>query len=95
MNVSLTPELEQYVNRKVESGLYQTASEVIREGLRLLREKEEIHQRRLDDLRREIQLGLDQADKGQVSPFNEETLREVKARGKARLEAKKKTPGAR
>ena len=38
MNVSLTPELERLVNEKVESGLYQTASEVVREALRLLLE---------------------------------------------------------
>ena len=36
MNVSLTPELEEFVNLKVQSGRYSTASEVIREGLRLL-----------------------------------------------------------
>ena len=40
MNVSLTPELERLVNEKVESGLYQTASEVVREGLRLVEERE-------------------------------------------------------
>jgi antitoxin ParD1/3/4 len=37
MNVSLTPELEKLVNEKVRSGLYQTASEVVREALRLLK----------------------------------------------------------
>ena len=37
MNVSLTPELEELVNEKVRSGLYQTASEVVREALRLLK----------------------------------------------------------
>lgn len=36
MNVSLTPELEQYIRRKVESGLYSNASEVVRDALRLL-----------------------------------------------------------
>ena len=41
MNVSLTPELEKLVQEKVASGLYQTASEVIREGLRLLKERDE------------------------------------------------------
>jgi antitoxin ParD1/3/4 len=40
MNVSLTPELERLVNEKVASGLYQTASEVVREALRLLRERD-------------------------------------------------------
>jgi putative addiction module CopG family antidote len=40
MNVSLTAELEKYVRRKVASGLYNNASEVIREALRLLVERE-------------------------------------------------------
>jgi len=42
MNVSLTPELEKYVDEKVESGLYNNASEVVRESLRLLKEHDEI-----------------------------------------------------
>ena len=42
MNVSLTPELEKFVDGKVESGLYNNASEVVREGLRLLKEHDEI-----------------------------------------------------
>lgn len=81
MNVSLTPELEQYVNKRVQSGLYHSASEVIREGLRLLKEKEEVHQGKLANLRREIQIGIDQANRGQVSTFNKETLKEIKAQG--------------
>ena len=40
MNISLTPELEQMVDDKVKSGRYASASEVIREGLRLLEERE-------------------------------------------------------
>lgn len=44
MNVSLTPELEQFVQEKVSSGLYYSASEVIREGLRLLKEREQLQQ---------------------------------------------------
>lgn len=80
MNVSLTPELEQYVAKKVESGLYQTASEVIREGLRLLKEKDELHQRKLDVLRREIQVGIDQADRGELSPIDAKgTLKRLRA----------------
>jgi antitoxin ParD1/3/4 len=59
MNVSLTPELEQYVQEKVSSGLYYSASEVIREGLRLLREREQLQQIRLQELRQDIQAGLD------------------------------------
>ena len=47
MNVSLTPELEELVNEKVRSGLYQTASEVVREALRLLRQRD-LETRRAD-----------------------------------------------
>jgi antitoxin ParD1/3/4 len=90
MNVSLTPELEQYINGKVRSGLYHSASEVIREGLRLLKEKDDIHQEKLQDLRRDLQIGIDQADRGQVSPFSERTLRETKAEGRKRLAAGRK-----
>ena len=47
MNVSLTPELEALVNDKVRSGLYQTASEVVREALRLLKQRDD-EARRMD-----------------------------------------------
>ncbi|MSV28135.1 MAG: type II toxin-antitoxin system ParD family antitoxin [Bryobacterales bacterium] len=40
MNISLTPELEQLIKDKVQTGLYQTVSEVLREGLHLLRERD-------------------------------------------------------
>jgi antitoxin ParD1/3/4 len=58
MNVSLTPELEKLVYRKVKSGRYQTASEVIREALRALEERDQLTNSRLTELRREIQEGL-------------------------------------
>ena len=55
MNVSLTPELEALVNEKVRSGFYQTASEVVREALRLLKQRD-------DEARRaDHQAGLAQA----------------------------------
>jgi antitoxin ParD1/3/4 len=81
MNVSLTPELEKYVNQKVESGLYQTASEVIREGLRLLKARDELQQRKLEELRREIQIGIDQADRGELAPMDAKgTLERIRAK---------------
>lgn len=58
MNVSLTPELEQFVEARVQSGFYHSASEVIREGLRLLAEQDALKQKRLDMLNMEIDLGL-------------------------------------
>ncbi|MFO0888247.1 MAG: type II toxin-antitoxin system ParD family antitoxin [Isosphaeraceae bacterium] len=90
MNVSLTPELEQYVNGKVQSGMYQTASEVVREGLRLLKEREELHQQKLSDLREAIQVGIDQADRGEGVPIDEAWAEGVKERGRERLAARKK-----
>lgn len=62
MNVSLTPELEKFVDGKVESGLYNNASEVIRESLRLLMEHDEIRMK----WREQIERGFLQAQAGQV-----------------------------
>jgi antitoxin ParD1/3/4 len=64
MNISLTPELEELVNEKVKSGRYASASEVIREGLRLLEEQEELKRQHLAEVRRKIDRGLEQLDKG-------------------------------
>ena len=68
MNVSLTPELEELINQKVDSGLYHSASEVIREALRLLKEQDELRQFRLEQLRKEIASGLEQLDRGEGIP---------------------------
>jgi antitoxin ParD1/3/4 len=62
MNVSLTPELERLIHTKVESGLYLSASEVVREALRLLEERDMLQTMKREELRREIQIGIDQAD---------------------------------
>lgn len=65
MNISLTPELENLINEKVKSGLYNSASEVIRESLRLLQEQDELRRIRRDELRREIMLGVEQIRRGE------------------------------
>jgi antitoxin ParD1/3/4 len=65
MNVSLTPELEKLVERKVRSGRYQSASEVIREGLRLLEDHDRLRELQLEEVRRKIQTGLDELDRGE------------------------------
>jgi len=59
MNISLTPALEQYVNDKVSTGLYNSVSEVIREALRLLIAQEKpITKDDIERLNRDIELGL-------------------------------------
>ncbi len=64
MNVSLTPELETLVNQKVKTGLYNSASEVVREALRLLEEQDQIKELRRDELRKEIMKGVDDIKAG-------------------------------
>ena len=58
MNVSLTDELEKWIETRVASGLYRSSSEVVREAVRLLREKEESKELRRQELRALIDVGL-------------------------------------
>jgi antitoxin ParD1/3/4 len=78
VNVSLTAELEKYVSEKVSSGLYHSASEVIREGLRLLKEQDALRELRLNELRQQIQAGI---NSGEPLPLN---LDDVIERGRSR-----------
>ena len=91
MNVSLTPELEKLVQEKVASGLYQTASEVVREGLRLLKERDD----RQTSLREAIQEGLTQLEIGKYQEYTADTLADlaqaVKDRGRQRLAERQKS----
>ena len=68
MNVSLTAELEDLISRKVQSGRYTSASEVIREALRLLEEQDQLRQKRLAEVGRKIDRGLAQLDNGEGIP---------------------------
>lgn len=85
MNVSLTPELEQLIHKKVETGLYLSASEVVREALRLLEERDKLQAWKLEEMRKAIQIGIDQANGGELldGPSVFEKLRK-KARAKAK-----------
>ena len=64
MNVSLTSELEQVVREKVASGLYNNASEVMRDALRLMLKRDELGDLYNDWLRAEIELGWQAALRG-------------------------------
>ena len=85
MNVSLTPELEQYVSAKVESGRYNSASEVVREALRLLEEQEHVRAARLGEFNQELGRRLDSLDRG-----NHVTPTEARARLKRKSDARRK-----
>jgi antitoxin ParD1/3/4 len=58
MNISLTPQLEEMIRQKVASGSYTSASEVVREALRLMELEDEIRNLKLRQLREDVQEGL-------------------------------------
>lgn len=65
MTVYLTPELEQLVQSKVKTGRYNSSSEVVREALRLLEERDQIRLLRFQEMRRRIQQGWDSLRRGE------------------------------
>ena len=83
MNVSLSPELRSLVRDKVASGRYTSASEVVREGLRLLEERDELLALRRAALRRAVRLGLDELDVGRSAPLDVEAIRAEARRRRA------------
>lgn len=85
MNVNLTPQIEEMVRRKVASGLYTSASEVVREALRLMDEKDRVRAVKLEQLRQDLRDGL---DSGEPTPWDpEEIKREGRKRRTARVPA--------
>jgi antitoxin ParD1/3/4 len=69
MNVSLTPELGKFVSTKVQTGRYTSASEVVREALRLLEEHERARATQLGEFNKELGRRLAALDRGeQVNP---------------------------
>ena len=62
MNVSLAPELEKKKKKKIETGLYSSASEVVREALRLMAEKDAEYEAKLEGLRAAVKEGIESGD---------------------------------
>ncbi len=65
MNVSLTPELEQFISAKVESGRYNSSSEVVREALRLLEQQDSARPAQLEAFQQELDRRLASLEKGE------------------------------
>jgi antitoxin ParD1/3/4 len=65
MNVSLTPELEEFVLSKVKSGRYNSASEVVREALRLLEDHEKARAVQLEEFQSEVDRRMASLDRGE------------------------------
>ncbi len=83
MQVALTPEQEQWVSRKLSSGRYRSASEVIEAGLRLLAEQDALIDLGLTRLREDITTGLQQLKAGQGIP-GEQVFEELRQRSAER-----------
>jgi antitoxin ParD1/3/4 len=77
MNVSLTPQIEAMIQQRVESGRYRNASDVVREALLLLEEREQ-----LEHLRSLLEVGLEQARRGELIEFTPERAEEIRRRAK-------------
>jgi antitoxin ParD1/3/4 len=68
-NINLTDHLDRFVEAEVGSGRYGNASEVIREGLRLMERRKQEEKARLKWLRSAVRQGLDEIDRGQGLEF--------------------------
>ena len=87
--------MERLVSDKVKAGLYRTPSEVLREGLLLLQQRDE----NLTSLRREIEAGFEAIRRGDYEDYDAKSTRalaaDIKTRGRARLAAKTAKTGSR
>ncbi len=79
MNINLTPQLEELVRQKVSSGRYNSASEVVREALRLMEAQDRLQAVKLERLRQDIREGLESGPAGELD------IEEIKRRGRERL----------
>jgi antitoxin ParD1/3/4 len=83
MNVNLTPQLEERVRAKVASGIYTSASEVVREALRVMDEQDRLRAAKLEQLRDDVRHGL---ESGTSQPWSaEDAKREAHARRERKL----------
>ena len=88
MNVNLGAVFDQFVADLLKTGHYQSQSEILREGLRLLKEREELKQLRIAELRKEIGIGTAEADRREFVD-GEEVFAEIRKRSVERKRARK------
>jgi antitoxin ParD1/3/4 len=85
MNVSLTDDLNAFVAEQLKAG-YNNQSEVVRDGLRLLRARND----KLRELRAAVDLGIADAEAGRTKPLTDDLLREIAERGRQLAGSRKK-----
>ena len=84
MNVSLPHDLNDFVVEQLKHGGYNNQSEVVREGLRLLRSRQE----RLHRLRADVEAGANDIEGGGTQPLTEQLLADIEHRAQARVASK-------
>jgi antitoxin ParD1/3/4 len=75
MELAVSAELQQFVREKVESGDYASADDVLREALQLLDDRDRLRAWKLEELRKEIAVGIQQAEQGMVAPLDMDAIR--------------------
>ncbi len=85
MHIDLPSDVEKLVRREVEAGEYGTPSELVADAIRLLDAHDRVRRHELEDLRREIALGIEECERGQTKPFTEATVASIVADGRKRL----------
>jgi antitoxin ParD1/3/4 len=70
MDVTLPSEFDELIRRRVESGRYGSAPEVVSDALRLLEERDRLRAGQMAELRRKVRVGLDQLDRGESAPLD-------------------------
>src|ERR1700676_884529 len=89
LNVSLTPQLEDLVRQKVSSGRYNSASEVVREALRLMDTYERVRESALGKLRADVDAAWQQVEEGKVSDFDPKAAKRRASEKLARAKSKR------
>jgi len=87
MNITLTPEMEQFVQDEIAAGMFASPDQVVAEALRLLRVQSLSPEAKLEALRRDIAIGIEQADRGEVAPLDIEA---IKRRGRGILQSRQR-----
>lgn len=89
MNISLGPQWEAFIDDSIKSGRYHTVNEVLLDGLRLLREEDEHCPIDMEELRREVDKGIEAIEHGDFVEYDADGLKQhledVKSRGRERL----------
>lgn len=86
MDIHLPDDASQFIRSLIESGRYASVEEAITAAVRLLEARERERAARLEELRREIAIGLEELDRGEYVEFNDELIEQIKREGRARLE---------